>query len=221
MKKSTGILWGTALTLSLIGGWFLSPSYADEIGSTRAEIPAYARKNWSHWSDSDKDCRDTRQEVLLAESLVPPIMSKNGCKVLAGLWRDPYTGKMWADPGQLDVDHTIPLKLAAISGGAEWDTKKKRDYANYLKDPDHLIAIHLGINRSKGGKSIDQWHPVGAEHRCWYAHVYLKIKRQWDLSWTEPEVEQLNQELYHCADRWVLTPDQLKDILKVGQGEGE
>ena len=215
MKKSTGILWGTALTLSLMGGWCLLPSYADGIDSTKAKIFAYARKNWSHWSDSDKDCRDTRQEVLLAESLVPPIMSKDGCKVLAGLWRDPYTGKIWVDPGELDVDHTIPLKLAAISGGWKWTKEKKKYYANYLKDPDHLIAIHLGINRSKGGKSIDQWQPVGATARCWYAHVYLKIKRQWELSWTESEVNQLTQELYRCTGQWVLTSDQLKDILKM------
>ena len=121
-----------------------------------ANLFAYDRKEWRHWIDADHDCQNTRQEVLQEESLIPVETNPNGCKIIAGRWRDPYTGLYYTDPSELDVDHTIPLKLAAESGGDLWDATKKKAYANDLANPAHLIAIHKGINRSKGGKPI---HP--------------------------------------------------------------
>ena len=60
-----------------------------------------------------------------------------------GKWKDPYTGRIFTDPSQLDIDHVIPLKEAWESGAKTWSRKKKREFANALDNPDHLIAVQL------------------------------------------------------------------------------
>jgi hypothetical protein len=168
------------------------------LGLFGTNLFAYDRKEWKHWTDADHDCQDTRQEVLIEESTPPAVLDKRGCRVVSGNWTDPYTGLTHTDPRELDVDHTIPLKLAAVSGGDAWSAEKKKAYANDLANPDHLIAIHKGINRSKGGKPIHLWHPKTPKSRCWYAHTYFQVKRIWAMTFTAGEVVGIMQELRQC-----------------------
>ncbi len=39
------------------------------------------------------------------------------CKVASGRWTDLYSGEVFTDPGELDVDHMVPLRNAQRSGG--------------------------------------------------------------------------------------------------------
>ena len=68
----------------------------------------YSRKNWQHWIDEDKDGQDTRQEVLISESLIAPTLRSDGKKVLAGSWHDPYTDSLFTKPS--DLDTSVALK---------------------------------------------------------------------------------------------------------------
>lgn len=173
--------------------------------------PAYDRDKWiTHWSDADGDCKDTRQEVLEEESAVPAALSANGCKVYSGRWRDPYTGKTHDSPGELHIDHRVPLKEAHDSGGHAWDEEKKRDYANDLSDPEHLVATAKGVNSSKGERDPAEWpqpYKDAKDKNYWkhwneeqynafraeYAHDWVRIKRRWGLTADEKEVRALRK----------------------------
>src|SRR3546814_1354348 len=85
---------------------------------------SYDRALYRHWTDPDGDCRDTRHEVLAAQSLVPVRWSPDGCRVDAGRWYDPWSGITVVDPGAIDVDHVIPLAEAHRSGADAWRSEE-------------------------------------------------------------------------------------------------
>ena len=146
-------------------------------------IPTYNRDDWEHWIDADGDCQDTRQEVLIEESLTPVVfVDARSCRVLSGTWRDAYSGSFYNDPGQLDVDHLVPLENAHRSGAWAWSRERKRDYANDLIDRNHLIAVYLSLNRQKGSQTPATWKPPDRAAWCAYAQAWIGVKERWSLS---------------------------------------
>ena len=148
-------------------------------GST---IPEYSRSEFSGWIDADKDCQDTRAEVLIEESLIPVVLDKKGCVVLSGMWHDPYTGRIFYDPGELDIDHMVPLEEAWVSGAYQWTKEHRIEYANYLKDENHLIAVSKSANRSKGAKDPSKWMPSNLSYWETYLAHWSTVKNTWELS---------------------------------------
>ena len=169
------------------------------------DLPKYDRKDWRHWLDEDRDCQDARQEVLVAESLAQVVFkTADECKVESGSWVGPYTGTAVSDPGELDVDHMVPLANAHRSGGWSWDRDRKADYANSLAYADHLIATTRSANRSKGSKGPEDWRPPDEGYLCDYAIDWVTIKSEWGLTATAREAEALREMLGMCSHETVL-----------------
>jgi hypothetical protein len=146
-------------------------------------IPPYDRAEWPHWIDADGDCQDTRQEVLIEESLAAVAYADaRHCRVVAGLWRDAYTGVVYTDPAVLDVDHLVPLANAHATGGWQWPLEQRRGYANDLLDPRHLIAVHQSVNRQKGAQTPATWRPPDAAAWCSYGRAWTGVKTRWGLA---------------------------------------
>ena len=103
-------------------------------------------------------------------------------------------------PGDLDIDHLVPLKNAHDSGGWAWNSDRKQEYANYLGDPDHLIAVTKGANRSKGAKGPDEWRPPDEGYWCQYAADWTEVKMEWGLSMTQREMEAVIDMLDTCEE---------------------
>jgi hypothetical protein len=89
-----------------------------------------------------KQARKMKRIVLIA-SLVPvQFKTSSKCRVVSGKWIGLFTGQTFTDPSELDIDHVVPLKEAHESGAWQWDAEKRRRFANYLGDANHLIAVH-------------------------------------------------------------------------------
>lgn len=146
------------------------------------EIPAYDRDEWQHWTDLDGDCQDTKQEVLIEESLIAPMLDARACRVVSGRWRDEYTGLVFTDPNALEIDHRVPLANAHRSGGWAWDAARKRAYANDLVESAHLVAVSASVNRSKGDRGPDAWRPPLRDGWCDYSNNWRAVKQRWSLA---------------------------------------
>ena len=163
-----------------------------------AELPVYSRDDWRHWIGEDGDCQDPRNEVLLASSLADvAYRSDRRCRVASGQWFAPYSGTLVTVPGELDIDHMVSLADAHRSGAWQWSPELKRLYANYLDDPNHLIAVTARANRSKGARGPEEWKPPDRSYWCRYAVDWTTIKHKWDLTATPAEFAALDGMLKH------------------------
>lgn len=134
----------------------------------------YDRSTWPHWDDFDRDCFDTRQEILLAESLVPA--TYDDCRVTGGVWVDLYGGGVITNPSLLDVDHVVPLHWAHEHGAESWSETLKRLFAN---DPENLIAVGRSANRSKGSRGPAEYLPD--LYRCEYVRRWRLLLGKYQL----------------------------------------
>lgn len=169
------------------------------IATARADLPAYNRREWLHWTDPDGDCQNTRHEVLIAQSQAAvTFKTERQCQVVSGQWRGMYTNTLVGEAAKLDVDHLVPLKNAHVSGGWSWGADRKRHYANSMHDPDHLIAVTAGANRAKGAKGPEEWRPPNELYWCEYASDWTRVKVTWGLTVTPPEASALEEMLATC-----------------------
>jgi hypothetical protein len=169
------------------------------ISEISSSIPEYDRDDWNHWIDENGDCQNTRHEILIEESFeTVTYTSDTYCSVSTGKWYGNYTGQYYYNASELDIDHFIPLKNAHQSGGFNWSSDKKEEFANYRLDPDNLIAVNLSANRSKGAKGPDEWKPSNTEYWCEYAYDWIRIKDYWNLTATQAEWDALVSMIETC-----------------------
>lgn len=157
-----------------------------------ADAPAYDRHSqFGGWVDEDGDCLDTRDEVLIRDSLVPAIVEN--CDVVSGIWADPYTGEVFNSPKKLDIEHVVALKEAWVSGAHQWTYEQRSQFANDLSNDYHLIAVSASSNRSKGNKDPSDWVPPNLAFLEEYLQYWVAIKSEWNLDYDQEEKEAIEK----------------------------
>jgi hypothetical protein len=167
------------------------------------EWRSYSRSFFGGWRDADRDCQNTRHEMLLSAMIRDPKslsahgarLSSDGCRVLMGLWRDPYTGHMFKHATLLDVDHIVPLKHAWTHGADTWTAEKRRAFAN---DTLNLVVVSASENRRKGADGPIDYLPPNQAYHCEYIDRWLTIKKVYDLSLSGEEAYLVTHILLRC-----------------------
>ena len=166
--------------------------------SVAPPVVPYDRALYGGWRDADGDCQDTRQEVLIAESVTPVQLNSTGCRVVSGEWHDPFTGQTFTNPSNLDIDHVVPLAEVHRSGGSSWSPERRRSYSNDLSYPGTLIAVSASANRSKGDRDPADWLPPNEGFHCGYVTAWVLAKGYWGLSMDERERNVVYSVLGEC-----------------------
>lgn len=167
-----------------------------------AEHPrGYDRALFVHWIDADGDGCDTRDEVLIAESITTPRV-RSGCAV-AGSWRSDYDGVTMRNASTFDIDHVVALKESWDSGAWAWTPARRRSYANDLGSAGSLRAVSAASNRAKGDRDPAEWLPPLRAFRCAYATSWVVVKVRWRLSVDSAERAALRRILAACPARTV------------------
>lgn len=159
----------------------------------------YSRDLFPLWIDADGDGCDTREEVLIAESLTPAQVDPYGCKVVTGDWFSLYDGFTTEQPGDLDIDHVVALAEAWDSGASSWDEGRRQAFANDLTHPEALIAVSASSNRSKSDEDPAGWRPPRRESWCEFGTAWASVKVTWDLTADSAEMVALRTLIGTCG----------------------
>lgn len=154
----------------------------------------YDRSRFRHWIDANRDCQDTRDEVLAAESLV----AVSGCDIQWGKWRSYYDGVVTRDSSSFDVDHLVPLAEAWDSGAKRWNAGTRKRFANDLGDRRSLVAVSASSNRSKSDRDPAEWLP--ARGKCRYVREWTAVKIRWSLKVDRAEKRVLVRRATNCRN---------------------
>ena len=177
-----------------------SHSQNSQVRSNGSSGGGYDRDDYhSSWVDHDRDCQDVREEVLIEESQIPvQFETSRECNVIAGRWQDPYSGKTFADPGELHIDHLVPLKEVHVSGGSGWQRQRRHRYANDLSSDNTLIAVSASENMSKSAKDPAEWMPAKDSYHCEYIESWVQVKSRWNLRMDYRERQHVEQMQAEC-----------------------
>ena len=166
----------------------------------RAPKTGYARSQFPHWSDPDRNGCDARNDTLKRDlTNITYKVGTRDCKVIAGQLLDPFSGKVItfsATKVVIDIDHVVALSNAWQTGAAYFDKNKRSQIAN---DPLNLLAVDSKLNRQKGDGDAATWLPPSKTFRCEYVARQVAVKGKYKLWVTEPEKVAITKILSSCA----------------------
>ena len=184
-------------------------SARDQLGELRVKpagsMAGYSRDKFTHWSDAreygwtlpagtpDPESCDARDAALIRDGRDEVVSS--GCYVERGRWFDPYTGRTYYRPSDIDIDHVVALGNAWRSGASSWTAARRERFANVPMD---LLSVEDNANQSKSDSGPEAWKPPRRAYHCTYARKWIGIKHNWTLSVTSTERSALSGMLSTC-----------------------
>lgn len=165
----------------------------------RAPKTGYKRAQFGPgWADY-QSC-DTRN-LVLQRDLAPKMISSDGCKVVSGILRDPYTGREVSfrrgesSSALVQIDHVVALSDAWQKGAQLLSQNERVAFAN---DPLNLLAVDGPANQNKGDGDAATWLPPNKPYRCQYIARQIAVKLKYHLWVTEAEKNAMSRVLGAC-----------------------
>lgn len=170
----------------------------------RAEKTGYDRALFGQsWADIDRNGCDTRNDILRRDLTDIKVKSgTNGCKVMSGVLKDPYTGTTINftqgkdSSSAVQIDHIVSLSDSWQTGAKDWDSVKREKFAN---DPANLLAVDGPANKQKSDSDAASWLPSNKDYRCTYVSKQIDVKAKYGLWVKQAEKDAMIQVLEKCG----------------------
>jgi len=160
------------------------------VKNANSTLSKYSRSQFgSGWNDLDRDCQNSRMEVLISQSvgLIRYKTSKQ-CKVVSGKWISLFSGEIIYNASEIDIDHVVPLSWSWKHGSDKWSKNKRVKFAN---DPANLLSVEASLNRQKSDKGLNEWLPPS--NKCQYISRFLRVYKAYSLKLTISENAQYSK----------------------------
>ncbi len=176
----------------------------------RAPESGYTRDQFGQaWADVDRNGCDTRNDILRRD-LTGFVLKTgtNGCLVLRGTLKDPYSGKVISfvrgvgTSEAVQIDHVVALSDAWQKGAQTLSLATRTALAN---DPLNLLAVDGPTNGAKGDGDAATWLPPNKGYRCAYVSRQVAVKVEYHLWVTEAEKDAIVRILATCPAQWLPT----------------
>lgn len=152
----------------------------------------YDRSLFPHWNVVDSPCT-SRQVVLQRDG--HDVVTDANCQPTSGSWWSAFDNAWVYDvPGDISVDHLVPLSEAWKTGAASWSTAQRTDFANDVTSSQLWLATPSS-NSAKGDKDPSEWMPTNTAVHCDYAKSWINVKYIYDLTITSSEESTLQNTL--------------------------
>lgn len=113
----------------------------------------------------------------------------------------PYTCTRFASRGDTHIEHIVAISEAHDSGLCARDEETRRRFASELRN---LTLAAPAINLAKAAKDATDWLPE--MNRCWFASRVVEVRRAYELSIDQREVDALEAVLTRCPERQIKNP---------------
>jgi hypothetical protein len=131
------------------------------------------------WNDTNRDCQNTRQEVLIQESKAALAYTSRGCTASRGRWVTSWDNRVHTYASTVQIDHTVPVHEAWGSGARYWSQARRVAFYNDLGDARSLSAQTSALNSAKQARGPESWMPPA--NKCAYIGQWIAVKIRWGL----------------------------------------
>ncbi|ABD13770.1 hypothetical protein ThrDRAFT_01213 [Frankia casuarinae] len=169
--------------------------------------PRYRRDEFGPaWSDIDDNGCDTRNDILRRDLRSTTIRRSDGCTVLTGELRDPYTTRIirfdrGRNSASVQIDHVVPLADAWRTGALNWTARERLQFAN---DPENLLAVDGPTNQRKSDHDAAEWLPPSPGEQCPYVARQVGLKARYRLWVVQAEADAMRAVLQKCPNQPAL-----------------
>lgn len=169
----------------------------------RGPMTGYSRAAFgAAWTDIDRNGCDQRNDTLRRDLRAVTLKAgTNGCAVMTGTLKDPYTDASvafarTARTSPVQIDHVVALADAWAKGAAQWPQPRRTAFAN---DTLNLVAVSSTANASKRGGDAATWLPPAKAYRCAYVARQVAVKVKYQLAVTSAEQAAMVTTLSTCT----------------------